>query len=70
MKKSVREVRLKVIWKDGGSEDSFDVVTHMVVLAPAGQAGGASNDPAADQANEDVERAARELLEAQGREVP
>ncbi|AKU91326.1 prepilin-type N-terminal cleavage/methylation domain-containing protein [Vulgatibacter incomptus] len=34
MKKSVREVRLKVMWKEGGSEDSVDVVTHMVVLAP------------------------------------
>lgn len=45
LKRSLREVRLKVIWEDGGQEESIDVTTHMVVLAPAGQPGGASNDP-------------------------
>jgi prepilin-type N-terminal cleavage/methylation domain-containing protein len=31
----VREVRLWVMWKDGTYEESFDVVTHIVKLAPA-----------------------------------
>lgn len=35
MKKSVREVRLTVSWKEGANTDSFDVVTHLVVLGPA-----------------------------------
>ncbi|WP_242339620.1 MULTISPECIES: prepilin-type N-terminal cleavage/methylation domain-containing protein [Anaeromyxobacter] len=34
IKKGVREVRLKVAWKDGKRDESFTVVTHMVVLAP------------------------------------
>jgi len=46
MKKAVREVRLTVSWQEGAQTDSFDVVTHLVVLAPAGQQGGESNDPA------------------------
>jgi general secretion pathway protein I len=35
LKKSVREVRLTVSWKGGGAAvESFDVVTHLVVLQP------------------------------------
>ena len=35
VKKSAREVRLTVSWKGGGAAvESFDVVTHMVVLQP------------------------------------
>jgi len=34
IKKGVREVRLTVAWKDGKRDESFTVVTHMVVLAP------------------------------------
>jgi general secretion pathway protein I len=34
IKKGVREVRLTVSWKDGKRDESFTVVTHMVVLAP------------------------------------
>lgn len=45
LEKAVREVRLKVTWQDGSNEESLEVVTHMVVLAPAGQPGGESNDP-------------------------
>jgi general secretion pathway protein I len=37
LKSALREVRLKVKWEDGGSEESVDVVTHLVILAPAGQ---------------------------------
>lgn len=61
MKKSVREVRLKVLWKEGASEDSLDVVTHLVILAPAGQEGGASNDPAAQAAQDAAQRAAQQM---------
>jgi general secretion pathway protein I len=32
LKKSVREVRLTVSWPSGASTESFDVVTHLVVL--------------------------------------
>lgn len=46
VKQSLREVRLKVIWQEGGRPDSVDVVTHLVILAAAGQPGGASLDPA------------------------
>lgn len=35
VKKSVREVRLTVSWQDGRTEESFDVVTHLVVTRPA-----------------------------------
>lgn len=35
LKQTMREVRLHVIWQDGGNEESVDVVTHFVVLAPA-----------------------------------
>lgn len=48
MKESIREVRLRVFWKEGRSEDSVDVVTHLVILAPAGQPGGASLDPSGE----------------------
>ncbi len=34
LKKSVREVRLTVSWQDGKVVESFDVVTHLVVLEP------------------------------------
>jgi general secretion pathway protein I len=34
IKKGVREVRLTVSWPEGTREDSFTVVTHLVVLAP------------------------------------
>ncbi|WP_242346929.1 prepilin-type N-terminal cleavage/methylation domain-containing protein [Anaeromyxobacter terrae] len=34
IKKGVREVRLTVTWKDGKRDESFTVVTHMVVFAP------------------------------------
>jgi general secretion pathway protein I len=34
VKKGVREVRLTVSWDDGGTERSFTVVTHLVVLKP------------------------------------
>jgi len=56
MKKSVREVRLTVSWKEGAQTDSFDVVTHLVVLAPAGQQGGDSIDPALDSQKEDLQK--------------
>jgi general secretion pathway protein I len=48
LEKAVREVRLKVFWKDGANEESLEVVTHLVVLAPAGQPGGESLDPDLD----------------------
>jgi general secretion pathway protein I len=32
LKKGVREVRLTVAWQDGATQESFDVVTHLVVL--------------------------------------
>lgn len=35
LKRGVREVRLTVAWPEGGSEESFTVTTHLVVLAPA-----------------------------------
>lgn len=38
IKKGVREVRLTVSWKEGASEESFTVVTHLVVLVPGSQA--------------------------------
>jgi len=34
LKKSVRELRLTVSWPEGKGEDSFSVVTHLVVLNP------------------------------------
>ncbi|ACG71954.1 conserved hypothetical protein [Anaeromyxobacter sp. K] len=34
IKKAVREVRLTVAWPEGARQDSFTVVTHLVVLAP------------------------------------
>jgi general secretion pathway protein I len=37
IKKGVREVRLTVSWKEGAREESFTVVTHMVVLVPGSQ---------------------------------
>lgn len=36
IKKGVRQVRLTVSWQDGAREESFTVVTHLVVLAPGG----------------------------------
>ena len=36
LKSSFREVRLTVAWPDGGREESFAVVTHLVVLQPRG----------------------------------
>lgn len=38
IKKGVREVRLTVSWKEGAREESFTVVTHLVVLVPGSQA--------------------------------
>ncbi len=35
VKQGVRELRLTVSWKDGAREESFDVVTHLVVLGSA-----------------------------------
>ncbi len=37
MKKGVRQVRLTTSWKDGKAEESFSVVTYMVVLVPGSQ---------------------------------
>jgi general secretion pathway protein I len=34
LKKSLREARLEVSWRDGGAEESFRVVTHLVVIVP------------------------------------
>jgi general secretion pathway protein I len=34
LKKSVREVRLTVSWQDGARQESFDVVTQLVVTEP------------------------------------
>jgi general secretion pathway protein I len=34
LKQRLREARLTVSWRDGGGEESFRVVTHLVVLAP------------------------------------
>jgi general secretion pathway protein I len=34
VKKGVREVRLTVSWPEGKRQESFTVVTHLVVLAP------------------------------------
>jgi general secretion pathway protein I len=34
LKRSLREARLTVTWRDGGTEESFRVVTHLVVLQP------------------------------------
>lgn len=56
MKKALREVRLTVSWSEGARTESFDVVTHLVVLAPAGQQGGDTNDPGLDGQKEDLER--------------
>ncbi len=50
IEKAVREVRLKVTWEDGAQQEELTVVTHFVVLAPAGQPGGDSNDPEATYA--------------------
>jgi general secretion pathway protein I len=36
VKKGVRELRLTVSWKEGARDESFTVVTHLVVLQPAG----------------------------------
>lgn len=36
VKQGVRELRLTVSWKEGASEESFTVVTHLVVLQSAG----------------------------------
>lgn len=47
VEQAVREVRLRVLWKDGTREESLEVVTHLVVLAPAGQPGGEPLDPEA-----------------------
>ncbi len=34
VKKGLRDVRLTVTWAEGGGEESFDVKTHLLVLAP------------------------------------
>ncbi len=34
VKKGLREVRLTVSWPEGGRDESFEVKTHMLVLAP------------------------------------
>jgi general secretion pathway protein I len=36
VKKGLREVHLTVSWKDGKHEESFSVITHLLVLAPRG----------------------------------
>jgi general secretion pathway protein I len=36
VKKGVRELRLTVSWKEGARDESFTVVTHLVVLTPTG----------------------------------
>jgi general secretion pathway protein I len=36
VKKALREVRLTVSWQDGKREESFTVVTHLLVLTPRG----------------------------------
>lgn len=36
VKKGVRELRLTVSWKEGARDESFTVVTHLVVLSPTG----------------------------------
>jgi general secretion pathway protein I len=41
VKQGVRELRLTVSWKEGAREESFDVVTHLVVFQPTGAAGAA-----------------------------
>jgi general secretion pathway protein I len=38
IKKGVRELRLTVSWKEGSTQESFTVVTHLVVLQPGSQA--------------------------------
>ncbi|MGC3997884.1 MAG: prepilin-type N-terminal cleavage/methylation domain-containing protein [Anaeromyxobacter sp.] len=38
LKSGVRELRLTISWQDGKQEESFTVVTHLVVLAPPGAA--------------------------------
>lgn len=38
IEKSVREVRLQVIWKEGSEEETIDVATHFVILGPAANA--------------------------------
>lgn len=43
MKESLREVRLVVSWQDGAKEESFDVVTHLLLLG--GQAEGQGGNP-------------------------
>lgn len=35
LKRGVREVKLTVSWPEGAGKESFTIVTHMVVLAPA-----------------------------------
>jgi general secretion pathway protein I len=35
VKRGLREVRLTVTWPEGGRDESFEVKTHMLVLAPA-----------------------------------
>lgn len=42
IKKGVRQVRLTVSWKDGATEESFTVTTHMVVLVTGAQAAAAA----------------------------
>jgi hypothetical protein len=37
IKKGVREVRLTVSWSEGARQESFTVVTHLVVLVPGSQ---------------------------------
>lgn len=37
IKKGVRELRLTVSWKEGARQESFTVVTHLVVLTPGSQ---------------------------------
>jgi general secretion pathway protein I len=45
LKKAVRHVVLRVSWKDGKSEHSFDVSTYMVVLNPKAPGGARGPDP-------------------------
>ncbi|HZH04203.1 MAG TPA: prepilin-type N-terminal cleavage/methylation domain-containing protein [Myxococcaceae bacterium] len=45
LRDAVREVQLKVTWKDGEQTESLDLVTHVVSLGPGSDRNGAANIP-------------------------
>ena len=45
IKKSMRELRLRVSWKDGRRDQGFDVSTYLVVLNPKAAGGSRGPDP-------------------------